>query len=154
MLLLLDTAGCPVVGTAKPWDRLLARLRAFRLDRALADGASPEASVELALRARLLARPRHRRDLARAVSRVLATVRQAPVAGRPPIPVCRDRVRDCEDELTELIGRLQAVGPVSVRGIAKVSLLLADAGGPLYHRASQDDLCARVRDAAGALAQA
>jgi hypothetical protein len=153
MLLLLDTAGCPVVTTARPWDRLLARLRAFRLDRALADGASPEASVELALRARLLARPRHRRDLASAVSRVLATARQPPVASRLPIPVCRDRVRDCENELTELIGRLQAAGPVSVRGIAKADVLLADASGPLYRRASPDDLRARVRDAADALAR-
>jgi hypothetical protein len=152
MLLLLDAAGCPVVSTARPWDRLLARLRSFRLDHALADGASPEASVELALRARLLARPRYQRDLARGVSRVLAAARQAPPAGRPPVPVCRDRVRDCEEELTELIGRLQA-GPVSVRGIAKTGLLLADASGPLYRRASPDDLCARVRDAADALAR-
>jgi hypothetical protein len=153
MLLLLDAAGSPVVSTARPWDRLLARLCAFRLDRALADGASPEASVELALRARLLARPRHRRDLACAVSRVLATTRQAPVAGRPRVPVCRDRVQDCENELMELIGRLQAAGPVSVRGIAKADMLLADASGPLYRRASTDDLRARVRDAADALAR-
>jgi hypothetical protein len=154
MLLLLDTAGCPVVSTARPWDRLLARLCAFRLDRALADGASPEASAELALRARLLARPRYRRDLACAVSRVLATARQAPAAGRRlPVPVCRDRVQGCADELTELIGRLQAAGPVPVRGIAKAGLLLADASGPLYRRASADDLRARVRDAADALAR-
>ncbi len=154
MLLLLDTAGCPVVSTARPWDRLLARLCAFRLDCALADGASPEASVGLALRARLLAQPRHQRDLACAVGQVLATARQAPVSGRPRIPVCRDRVRDCEDEFTELIGRLQGGGPLSVRGIAKASLLLADASGPLYHRASADDLRARVRDAADALTAA
>jgi hypothetical protein len=154
MLLLLDAAGCPVVSTARPWDRLLARLRAFRLDHALADGASPEASVQLALRARLIARPRHQDDLARAVSRVLATSRQAPLAGRPRVPVCRDRVTDCEDEFTELIGRLQAAGPVSVRGIAKVGMLLADASGPLYYRDSPDDLRARVRDAADALVRA
>jgi len=35
--------------------------------------------------------------------------------------------------------------------VAKVSVLLADAKGPLYHRASADDLRARVRDAADAL---
>ncbi len=35
-----------------------------------------------------------------------------------------------------------------------VGLLLADASGPLYHRASPDDLCARVCDAADALARA
>jgi len=151
MLLLLDAAGCPMVSTARPWDWLLARLHAFRLDHALADGASPEASVELALRARLLARARYRRDLAHGVSRVLAVARQAPPAGRLAVPVCRDRVRACEDEFTELMERLQAVGPVPVRGIAKAGLLLADASGPLYRRAAPDDLRARVRDAADGL---
>jgi hypothetical protein len=151
MLLLLDSAGCPIESTPRPWDRLLARLRGFSLDQALADGASPEASVRLALRARLLVRPRHRRDLARGVSRVLAAARQAPTAARLPVPVCRDRVRACEDELTRLIGRLQGAGPVSVRGVAKADVLLADANGPLYHRASRDDLRARVHDAAQAL---
>jgi len=151
MLLLLDATGCPVESTPRPWQRLGARLGGFRLDRALADGASPEASVELALRARLLVRPRHRRDLARGVSRVLAAARRPPTAARPPVPVCRDRVRACEDEFARLIGRLQGAGPVSVRGVAKADLLLADASGPLYHRSSPDDLRARVRDAAEAL---
>jgi hypothetical protein len=150
MLLLLDGAGCPVVGTARPWNRLRARLRSFRLDQALADGASPDASVELALRARLLMRPQHRRNLARGVRRVLDTARPEPRVSHP-VAVCRDRVRDCEDELAALIGRLQAAGPVSVRGVAKTDLLLADGSGPLYHRASRDDLCARIRDAADSL---
>jgi hypothetical protein len=150
MLLLLDGAGCPVVGTARPWDRLLARLRSFRLDQALAAGASPDASVELALRARLLMRPRHRRNLARGVCRVLETAQRSPLVSHP-VPVCRDRVRDCEDEFAELIGRLQAAGPVSVRGLAKADLLLADGSGPLYHRASPEDLHARIRDAAESL---
>jgi hypothetical protein len=153
MLLLMDAAGCPIVSEVRPWDRLRARLRAFRLDQALAGGASPEASVELALRARRLARPRHRRDLVRGVRRLLETTRRSSLASRP-VPVCRDRVRDCEDEFAELIDRLQAAGPVSVRGIAKADLLLADGTGPLYHRASPDDLRARVRDAADALARA
>jgi hypothetical protein len=150
MLLLLDAAGCPIESTARPWHRLLVRLRAFRLDQELADGASPEASVELALRARLLVRPRHRRNLARGMGRVLEAAQRSPLVSHP-IPVCRDRVRDCEREFADLIGRLQAAGPVSVRGLAKADLLLADGSGPLYHRASRDDLRARVRDAAEAL---
>jgi hypothetical protein len=150
MLLLLDKAGCPVVSTPRPWDRLLVRLHAFRLDQELAGGASPEASVALALRARLLVRPRHRRDLARGVRRVLEAAQRSPLVSHP-VPLCRDRVRDCEDEFAQLIGRLQAAGPVPVRGVAKAGLLLADGSGPLYHRASRDDLRARVRDAAQAL---
>lgn len=152
MLVLLDeVSGGPIASTVRPWDRLLVRLRASRLDRDLAGGASPEATVALALRAQMLVRVPARRELARSAHRVLATAMQAPAAGRLPVPVCRDRVRDCSEEFGELIRRLVAAGPVPARGVAKARVLLTDAGGPLYHRASADDLGARVRDAADAL---
>jgi len=151
MLLLMDKAGCPVASRARLWDQLLVRLRGFRLDQELADGVSPEASVELALRAQLLVRPRHRRELARAVGRLLSVAQRRPDAIAMRVPVCRDRVRACEDELGELIRRLQARGPVPARGVAKAGLLLADANGPLYRRSSRDDLRAGVREAADAL---
>jgi hypothetical protein len=151
MLLLMDKTGCPVASRARAWDRLLMRLRGFRLDQDLARGASPEASVELALRAQLLVRPRHRRELARSMGRLLSTAQGRPYGGRPSVPVCRDRVRECEDEIGELIRRLQASGPVPARGVAKAGLLLADASGPLYRRASRDDLRTRVSEAADAL---
>jgi len=140
MLVLLEEAGSPVMCAVRPWDRLRARLRAFRL-----------ASVALALRARMLVRTRHRRDLAASADRVLATATQPAYSRRLPVPVCRDRVRDCSEDFGELIRRLRAAGPVPVRGLAKAGVLLADASGPLYHRASADDLRARVRDAADAL---
>jgi hypothetical protein len=151
MLVLLEEDGCPVAHTVSPRDRLLARWLAFRLDRDLAGGASPDATVPLALRAQMLVRGPARRDLARSASRVLAAAMQAPVAGRLTVPVCRDRVRNCSAEFAELIGHLLAPGPVPARGMAKARVLLTDASGPLYHRASADDLRARVRDAAKAL---
>jgi hypothetical protein len=151
VLLLMDKTGCPVASRARAWDRLLMRLRGFRLDQDLARGASPEASVELALRAQLLVRPRHRRELARSMSRLLSTAQGAPHGGRLPVPVCRDQVRECGDELGELIGRLRARGPVPACGVAKVGLLLADASGPLYRCSARDDLRAMVREAADAL---
>jgi hypothetical protein len=151
MLVLLEEAGSPVACVARPWDRLWACLRAFRLDSDLAAGASPEGSMALALRAQVLTRTRHRRDLAASADRVLATAMQPAHAGRLPVPVCRDRVRDCSAEFGELIRRLRAAGPVPVRGVAKASVLLTDASGPLYHRPTADDLRARVQDAADAL---
>ena len=154
MLVLLDEAGCPVACTAHPWDRLLAHLRAFRLDTDLAAGASPEASVALALRAQMLVRTRHRYELARSADRVLAAATQPTFSGRPKVPVCRDRVRDCYEEFEDLIRRLRAPGPVPAQGMAKVGVLLTDAGGPLYHRANAGDLRAQVRDAADALTAA
>lgn len=102
----------------------------------------------------MLVRGPARRDLARSASRVLAAAMQGPAAGRLPVPVCRDRVRDCSAEFGELIRRLLAAGPVPALGIAKARVLLADASGPLYHRASAGDLRASVRDAADALGAA
>ena len=151
MLVLLEEAGSPVACVVRPWDRVWARLRAFRLDSDLATGASPEASVALALRAQMLTRTQYRRGLAAGADRVLASAMQPAYASRLPVPVCRDRVRDCSEEFGELIRLLRAAGPVPVRGVAKAVVLLADASGPLYHRATADDLRARVREAADAL---
>ena len=134
-----------------PWDRVLVHLRASRLDRDLAAGGPLGASRALALRAEMLVRTQHRRDLADSAGRVLAAATQPTFSGRPRVPVCRDRVRDCSEEFEELIRLLLAAGPVPAQDVAKVSVLLANAKGPLYYRASADDLRAWVRDAADAL---
>jgi hypothetical protein len=151
MLVLLEEAGCPIARTARPWDRMAVRLRAFSLDRDLAAGVSPDASVALALRAQMLVRPRYRRGLARAARRVVTAAAQPPLSGRLAVPVCRDRVAGSSEEFADLIRRLIAAGPVAARGVAQASVLVADADGPLYRRASTEDLRARVRDAADAL---
>lgn len=160
MLVLLDEADCPVAKPVRPWDRFLARMRASRLDSDLADGASPDSTVPLALRAQMLVSARTRRDLARGAQRVLATAIQVPAADRRPqlpaagrlrAPICRDRVRDSSEELGDLIRRLLAGGPVAARGVALASVLLSDGRGPLYHRASPDEVRARVREAVDAL---
>ena len=160
MLLLLDErTDALVVRSAWPWERVKAGLCTHQLDEELARGASPEASAPLALRARTLAQETFRHNLARSARQVLAEAARPgaapPVLGRrPTIPVCRERVRAAAAELTELIDRLQLPGPVPVRGVAQVSVLLGDANGPLYDRDSQDDLRARLTEAAGALSQA
>ena len=151
MLVLLEEGGCPVAHTVRPRDLLLVRWRTFRLDRDLAAGASPDNTVPLALRAQLLVRGPARRDLARSASRVLAAATRAPAAGRLPVPICQDQVRDCSAEFRELIRRLLEAGPVPAQGVAMTSILLADASGPLYHRASAGELRTSVREAADAL---
>jgi hypothetical protein len=151
MLVLLDEAGCPIARTARPWDRIAVRLRGFSLDRDLAAGASPDSSVALALRAQMLVRPRYRRGLARSARRVLTAATQPPFGSRLAVPVCRDQVAGSSAEFGDLIRGLLAAGPVTARGVAQASVLVADASGPLYRRASTGDLRARVRDAADAL---
>ena len=149
MLVLLED-GCPIPVAVRPRDRLLARLHAFRLDHDLAAGASPDATVRLALRARTLGAMPARRDLAWTARRVLNEA-NAPGPRRLPVTICRDRVRDCSMEIEDLIRRLLAPGPVSTQGVARASALLTDATSPIYHRASRDDLRRRVLAAADAL---
>lgn len=155
MLVLLDNADTgPIPTVAGPRAQLRARWHADHLDHELADGASPDSTVERSLRAEFLVRFRTRRDLAQSMQRVLAAATQRPAARRLPAPVSRARVTACATELNELISRLLAPGPVAARGVAQARLLLTDAGGPLYRvgpHAGTTDLRTRVRDAAGAL---
>jgi hypothetical protein len=175
MLVLLEEADCPVATSASPWDRLTARVRASRLDSELAAGASPDATVALALRAQTLISPRTRREVAKGAQRLLATAPQAPATGRSQqpaadrrrvpttarlrtpsvrplrVPVCRDRVRESAEELGDLIRRLLVDAPVAARGVALATALLSDGSGPIYHRANADDVRARVREAVDAL---
>ena len=152
VLLLDEPTGGLVARSAKPWERWRARLGAYRLDEDLARGASPETSAALALRARRLARPEFRRDLAHSAERILAEA-QRPGPVHPAVPVCRERVMAAAGELAGVIDALTAPGLVPVRGVAQVSVLLADARGPLYYRYGPGDLRARLREAAGALGQ-
>ena len=74
----------------------------------------------------------------------------APPARHPDLP---GRVREATAELGELISRLRSPGPLPVRGVAQVSVLFGDGRSPLYHRASQDDLRERLREATDALSE-
>jgi hypothetical protein len=107
-----------------------------------------------AMVSRLLVRMPVRRDLARTARRVLAAAVREAARDRLPVPVCQDRVRDCAEELEDLIRHLLAAGPVSARGVAQARALLADGASPIYHRASGDNLRARVLAATEALTPA
>jgi hypothetical protein len=150
MLVLLSEADCLIARPVRPWDRIMVCLRARQLDRDLADGVSPDASVALAVRAQMLVQMPARRDLARGAQRVLAAATQASGV-RLRVPVCRDRVAAAQAELRDLICGLLGTSPVSAQGVARASVLLGEASGPLYHRASRDDLRARVQAAVSAL---
>ena len=144
-----------------PWHQLLARIRSARLDRALAEGASPEASASLAARAAQLTSTGFRRDLAAGLRRILVAAGQPalPVAAhaplgsarRPLVPLCTTRISRSAPLLAEVASRLLEPGPVPVRGVALVAELLADGAGPLYHEAARDDLGALVEQAANGL---
>jgi|ERR1700683_2250443 len=156
-----DDQGRLVLRRVWPWHRMLACSRAGRLDRELATGTSPEASAVLAARAARLTSTEFRRDLAASLRRMLAAGGQpAAVAAQRPglggarplrVPVRTSRISHAAPRLAELASRLLEPGPVPVRGVAMVTLLLADGTGPLYRETSRADLGALAGRAALAL---
>jgi hypothetical protein len=166
-VLLDDDLGRLTIRRLSPWHRLLARGLAASLDRQLAGGARPEANAILAARAMVLTSARYRRALAanlrrmlaasaasaspRALPRPVSSARAAGVALPPHVPIRRDRIARSAPELTELADYLTARGPVPARGVALVSQLLADGGGPLYRAGGRQDLGDLVGQAAQAL---
>lgn len=152
MLLLVDEVqSCLSARRAGLLDRLVVRVHAGKLDHDLAEGASPDITEALALRAQMLVRPSMRRDLAGSLEEILALAMEASIWPHLPVAPCCDRVRDAAEEFHLLIDRLCSPGPVPAQGVARTSVLLSDGDGPLYHRGNHDDLRARVRDAAEAL---
>src|SRR5579863_1938955 len=150
-----------------PWQRILARGAAARLDSALAGGARPEASIRLAARATRLTSTPFRRDLAASLRRILIAagepaqpaLARSPLTTRAPLGVSRPvrvplrpvPIRRSAPLLADLASRLLEPGPVPVRGVAMVTGLLADGTGPLYRDAAAGDLAVLARRAADAL---
>jgi hypothetical protein len=147
-----------------PWHRLLARCLAPCLDRQLADGARPEMSAVLAARAMVLTSVRYRQGLAASLRRMLAASvspqtrprllaasRSAGAARQPYVPLRRDRIACSASALDRLARSLAVTGPVPAQGVAMVSQLLADGGGPLYRTGARDDLDVILERAAQAL---
>jgi len=165
-VLIDDDLGRLTIRRLWPWHRLLARCLAPNLDRQLADGTRPEASAVLAARAMVLTSVRYRRGLAaslrrtlaasmspRARPRPMAASRSAGAARQPHVPLRRDRIAGSASELDGLARSLAGQNPVPVQGVAMVSQLLADGGGPLYRAGARDDLDALIDRAARALAR-
>jgi hypothetical protein len=129
-------------------DHLAARWLAHHLDRALAEGASPETNAALALRAQRLTEPDRRWSTAGALRRI---VREARDDRRQRFGRVRPNARAvlaASRELSDLADTLDDPGPVAARGVAKAWLLLTDGTGPLYSPESRTTL---VADAAQAL---
>jgi hypothetical protein len=131
-------------------DRLVARVRASALDHEVAAGASPEATVPLAVHAGRLCRPAQRRLLAHSLTRIVAAS-DAPVRSRLKAPVSRRAVQGARPELAALAGRLSASGPVDVHGVARVRTLLADGTGPLYQPTPPERLRRELAEVLAAL---
>ena len=163
-VLLDDDCGRLALRRLRPWHRILARGLAVSLDRQLAEGARPETSSLLAARAMYLTSAGYRRALAANLRRILGAAvspqarprlltasRSAGAVRQPYVPLRREQIAGSASELARLAGCLTEPGPLPARGVAMVSQLLADGGGPLYRAGGQDDLDAVLERAARAL---
>jgi hypothetical protein len=139
MLLLEDGHGGVVEVQPRLWDRISYTVHSDQIDRDLADGASPDSTVELSLRAEALTSTAGRQVLADALGR-LAAAAEAATPVRHGLPVSRQRVLEALGEVRELIRRLLAPGPVSVRGVAQAKVLLTTGWAPLRGDRDADSL--------------
>jgi hypothetical protein len=146
-----NTPGIPeaplIAPRARLTDRLAARWRSRTLDEVLADGAAPESSAAVALRARRLIDPCERRSIADGLRRLVREAREGPVRSRVRVAACWNRVAAAGDELDELADALSQPGPVAVHGVAEALLLLTDGTGPLYNPESSVSLSAMASSA-------
>lgn len=124
--------------------RLTARLRAGRLDRALARGADPAGSGALAARAARLDEPRSRAALADQLDGLLQSAQHP--RGHSRIPPQRTSVMANADALGQLADLLREPKPLYVSGSATLNHLLRDATGPAYV-GNPHELTARLGEA-------
>jgi hypothetical protein len=129
--------------------RLGARLRGPSLDRALISGADPAATAQLAARAVRLTSASMRREVARGLDRLARDEHET--RGRWQVLPSRRAAAVNAPELHALATRLREPGPLYARGIAMLSRLLTDGGGPAYDDAGGDLLAQRLLDARVAL---
>ena len=88
-----------------------------------------------------------RRELASGLQRALSSAIASGYAGPAVAPLARNSILASAAEIGELSRRLLAEGPVSVRGVAEVRLLLTNGSGPLHNRRSEERLAATIRRA-------
>ena len=113
--------------------RMRVALHRSELTRALAEGADPTASDELALRAGQLTSARSRRTLARSMRRTIDDARRPPLARSSAVIIQRGAVLDAEDAIRTMIARLGSGRPVRAEGMARAERILTNAdASPLY----------------------
>jgi hypothetical protein len=128
-----------------PWVRLVARLRAVKLDSKLALGNDPADSDLLSVRAQQLASPDLRHTVAKSWLELTVQARVPFSPFSPAVPIEKRRVLSAESEIRELANALE--GPLPrVRGVAMALLLLQDGAGPIFNPDNHVNLSAVLRD--------
>jgi len=121
--------------------RIRVAVKRDELTRELAEGADPDASPELALRAAQLSSARSRKQLARTLLRTLADAHRPPMTRSRVVIIRRDAVLEAEGELSAMRERLAGSEPVRAEGMAIAEQIITRAeSSPLYNRAERGAL--------------
>lgn len=131
--------------------RLVARLRAWTLDSRLADGACPDSSAGLSLRAEKLIDQRTRRQVASELQHLVRTAQRSRDPLDRGLQICRTEVLHAREELEEIAYHLLSSEPVDARGVARVRLLLRDGSSPVYRFRRRGELEQALQEALEAL---
>jgi len=132
---------------------LRARVFASRrsLDEALADGASPLWSPELARRARQLVSRGSRQQLANSLERLVKEAQRSVSPRAVAVLLPRREISEAETSLFSIATRLRDERPMYARGTALLSQLLSDGSGPMYNAHTGGSLGRAVGAIAAAL---
>ena len=134
-----------------PWLPARVWLHRRSLKRALAAGAEPGSSPELAHRADQLNSLRCRRALAAGLHRTLRDALKAPAPFTAAVPLQRRDVLNARDDIERLAQDLIAPGDVEARGVVLVEDLLTQGSSPLFTAGPEGQLERAVRQARAAL---
>ena len=142
----------PAVGTRRELrTRVRARLRRSVLDRRLAAGEPPWASLELSWRAAELTAQGERRALADQIDALVDEVIAPPRPRGAAAPVDRDGVRACLQLFVELADDLRRAERIQPQGVALLRVLLRDGGSALYSPGASRALQIALSEARDAL---
>ncbi len=131
--------------------RLRARWSAPELDEALADGADPLASDELAVRTADLVKPETRAALAKALERVVEEVAAGGPSPLGPVILRREPISRNLGGLLTLAERLRDGGLHCLRGLAMADRLVRYGDSPLYMALDPLQLTYRIHETLAAL---
>jgi hypothetical protein len=121
------------------------------LKRALAAGADPGSSPELAYRAEQLTSHRCRRALAASLHRTLREALEPPAPFTAAVPLQRREILEARDDIERLAQDLLAPGDMPARGVVLVQDLLTQGSSPLFTPGPEGQLERAVRQARAAL---
>jgi hypothetical protein len=116
--------------------RVRVALRRAALTARRAEGADPNSTPELALRAHQLTSDRHRRRMARTLRRTVSEARNPSMTRMLVSVVNRSAVLQANDAIQATITRLASPDPVTVKGMAMLEEMITNGmTSPLYGRA-------------------